>query len=373
MKPGGKRILFASLALVGLITVVFLWLNQPRSPLETKFVQTEKKQEISEGKEPLKVEIVVPGKSHLLPSPHHVYQTFNNCGPATLSMALSFYGIDVSQKELGEKMRPYQNPKGNNDDKTIFPYEFAEWTNKHGLEAVYRPNGDIGTIKRFTTNGFLVVTKTWLNVDDDIGHFRVVRGFDEDKKTIIQDDSYHGPNKKISYYDFLSMWQPFNYTYIIIYPKEKEELVNAILGEERDAAASYLNSIKRAKEEVGLRPENIYPWFNLSTAYYHTQEFKKSIEAFEKVEGRLPRRMLWYQIEPIKSYFELGEHNRVFQITDKILNTGNRAFPELYQIRGEIYLKQGNKQKAKEEFEKAIFYNKDFSPAQEAMAGLESS
>ena len=27
----------------------------------------------------------------------HLFQTFNNCGPAVLSMALSYYGIDVSQ------------------------------------------------------------------------------------------------------------------------------------------------------------------------------------------------------------------------------------------------------------------------------------
>src|SRR3989344_5350984 len=47
-----------------------------------------------------------------------VFQTYNNCGPAALSMALSYYGIKASQHELGDILRPYQQAQGNNDDKT---------------------------------------------------------------------------------------------------------------------------------------------------------------------------------------------------------------------------------------------------------------
>src|SRR3989344_6952526 len=39
----------------------------------------------------------------------HLFQTFNNCGPAVLSMALSYYGIDVSQQTLGKELRPHQH------------------------------------------------------------------------------------------------------------------------------------------------------------------------------------------------------------------------------------------------------------------------
>jgi len=110
-------------------------------------------------------------------------------------MMLSWYGRDVSQKELGDAMRPYQVPSGDNDDKTIFTYEFVEWAKKYGLESIGRVNGDIELLKTFTANGIPVVVKTWLHVDDDIGHFRIVRGFDERKQVIIQDDSYEGDDK----------------------------------------------------------------------------------------------------------------------------------------------------------------------------------
>ena len=348
-------------------------------PIETKFVQEvgesseklEMGNEIDEvGSEKKGVEIKKSGNSALLENPKHIYQTFNNCGPATLSMILYWYGKDVSQNELGDEMRPYQNPEGDNDDKTIFTYEFVDWAKIYGFESIGRVNGDIELLKTFTTNGIPVVVKTWLHVNDDIGHFRIIRGFDESKKVIIQDDSFEGPNKKISYFDFLSMWQPFNYAYIIVYTQEQKDLVSAIIGEEMDENVAWGNALTKAKKELELDPENVYPYFNMSTSYYHLGNFNKSVEEFEQVESQIPRRMLWYQIEPIQAYKELGNYARVFQITDNILANGNRAFSELYQLRGEINIAQGKKEKAREQFELAILYNQNFEPAKLSLESL---
>lgn len=377
-----KLLILAIIALIlGLGTYT---VSKKRPPIETKFVQPSAQRasmpQEEKGSEPIneKVTVKTPGDNALLENPKHTYrgatsfayQTFNNCGPATLSMMLSWYGLNVSQKELGDKMRPYQNPEGDNDDKTIFTYEFVKWGKKYGFNAMDRRNGDITLLKTFTANGIPVVVKTWLNVNDDIGHFRIVRGYDEGRKVIIQDDSYHGPNKQIPYFDFLSMWQPFNYDYMIIYKDVQKDLVEAILGEELNEQAAWRNALIRAQKEAELDPENVYPWFNIATAFYHLADFQKSVEAFERVEIRLPRRMLWYQIEPIMAYKELGNFERVFQITDYLFNNGNRAFSELYQLRGEIYLSQGDKEKAREQFELAILYNQNFEVAKRALENL---
>ena len=85
------------------------------------------------------------------------------------------------------------------------------------------------------------------------------------------------------------------------------------------------------------------------------------------VQSKLSKRALWYQIEPIQAYFELGDYNKVFEISDNILNKGNRAFSELYMLRGKIYLIKGELKNAKAEFEKAVFYNKNMEEAQEAL------
>jgi uncharacterized protein YvpB len=369
-----KLILFSAVLLLAAGAGTYFWTNSKRPALETKFVQNaqkevidSQKQEESQVFEASDVIVKDPGASALVPNPTHTYQTFNNCGPATLSMILSLNGKNISQKELGDAMRPYQIPGGDNDDKTIFTYEFVDWAKKYGLDAVGRVNGDIATLKKLTANGFPVVVKTWLHMNEDIGHFRIVRGFDDGDQVIIQDDSYEGPNRKIPYYDFLSMWQPFNYAYIIVYTPDQKDLVEAIIGEELDENLAWENSLVRARKEADLDTESVYPWFNISRAYFHLGDYQKSVEAFEKVEGRLPRRMLWYEIEPILAYQKLGNYDRVFQITDKVLNGGNRAYSELYQIRGEIYLAQGKKEEARREFELAVQYNKNFQPAHEAL------
>src|SRR3989344_7915758 len=41
-----------------------------------------------------------PARAKTLENEYHVFQTFNNCGPASLSMIFSYFGINKSQKEL---------------------------------------------------------------------------------------------------------------------------------------------------------------------------------------------------------------------------------------------------------------------------------
>lgn len=368
-----KKRQFVLPVLIGVLGISFLLLfrlNAKRPPLETKFIHEAEQREGGINENNPNLDIKIPGNFVLLPNPAHTYQTFNNCGPATLSMILSLNGKNVSQKELGDKMRPYQVSSGDNDDKTIFTYEFTDWARKYGLLAESRVNGDINILKTFTANGIPVVVKTWLHMNEDIGHFRIVRGFDEDRGVLIQDDSYEGPNKKIPYFDFLSMWQPFNYAYVIVYTPAQKELVEAIIGSEMDEKLAWENSLTRAQKEAELDRDNVYPWFNQSMAYYYLGDYKASIEAYEKVESRLPRRMLWYEIEPILSYQKLGNFDRVFKIIDKVLSNGNRAYSELYQIRGEIYLAQGSKDEARREFELALQYNKNFDKAKDSLSNF---
>lgn len=354
-----------------LLVGVYLLINRPDPPIETKFAQkieeqgTKDVEQRNQGE--VKIQILEPGDYVLLDNPTHVYQTFNNCGAATLSMILNGLGESVTQKDLGDKMRPYQHPEGDNDDKTIFTYELVDWAKRYGFESVARVNGDIELLKTFNANGILVVVKTWLNVNEDIGHFRIVRGFDEGRQVIIQDDSFDGKNKKISYFDFLSMWQPFNYAYMIAYTPDQVELVEAIIGKDLEEGADWQNALTRANKEAEHDPENIYPLFNMSTSYYQLGDYQASVDSFESVENRLPRRMMWYQIEPIQAYFELGNYDRVFAISDNIIENGNRAFSELYQIQGEIYLTRGDVDKARAQFELALTYNENFEAARVAL------
>lgn len=299
-------------------------------------------------------------ESSQLTLPLHVPQTFNNCGPATLSMMLAYYNRPISQDILGAEMRPYQNPNGDNDDKSIFSNEFVSYSEKYGFSAIHRPNGDIDLVKRLVHNGFPVVLRTWLRPNEDIGHFRIVKGYDDARQVFIQDDSYDGPNLTLSYSDFIAMWQPFNYSYIVVYPPDKQELLNSVLGEDMDEQVAWRNAKARAEDELRNNPQDRYALFNLSVVYYNLGDYQKSVELFEQAEPLLPSRMLWYQTEPIEAYTYLNNKERVFTLTDAILNNNNAGFSELYFLRGKIHFNQGDKELAAQEFEKAIRYNKNF-------------
>lgn len=349
----------------------FYWQNRPDPALETKFVPSLKSSpEAGESAQISRdVSVKTPLESVNLGSFNHSYQTFNNCGPATLSMSLGWFGKKVSQKELRDKMRPWQVANGDNDDKTIFTDEFVRWAKEYGYEAIARPNGDIETLKRFTANGIPVVVKTFLHSYDDIGHFRIVKGYDEARDVIIQDDSFEGPNREFSYYDFLTLWQPFHYVYIIVYTPDQKDLVEALIGDEMDEQLAWQNTLERSKRETELT-DTTFPEFNKAVANYYLGNYEQSIEDYELVANNLPRRMLWYQLEPILAMQKLGQYDRIMTLSERILNGGNRAFSELYQIRGEIYLAQGNRDAAKREFETAVQYNINYQPAKDALVGL---
>ena len=156
----------------------------------------------------------------------------------------------------------------------------------------------------------------------------------------------------------------------MIIPKDKTLIVEKIIGLDLNESKAWERAVKSARELTEKYPENIYYRFNLSVALYNTRAFQESIDEFEKIENQLPFRSLWYQIEPIQAYFALGDYERALYLTDKILNNYNKAFSELYLIRGEIFKIRGNKDKAKEEFEKAVFYNTSLSSAKEALESL---
>ncbi|MBN1168429.1 C39 family peptidase [Candidatus Woesebacteria bacterium] len=312
---------------------------------------------------------VIP-ESYQIKGGSHSFQTFNNCGPASLSMALSFYCINVSQKALGDELRPYQIPNGDNDDKSVTLAELAEKSKDFGFIPFHRPVGTIEIVKKFVANNIPVITRTLTKTNEDIGHFRVVYGYNDKRGYLIQNDSLQGKGLKYDYDEFLQLWKPYGFEYLVLVKPGQEKLVGSIIGENIDEMIAWQNAVEYLKKEAVKNPEDKYLQFSLSVAYYEIGDCQKSIEIFEKVESKLPFRTLWYQIEPLLAYQKLGRYVELLPRIENILNNGNRAFSEFYQIRGEIYLKQGRIEAARQEFEKAIYYNKNFQPAQLSLEHL---
>jgi tetratricopeptide (TPR) repeat protein len=285
-------------------------------------------------------------------------------------MALSFFGIAQSQAALGQDLRPYQNQQGNNDDKNVTMDELAQEARKFGLLAYHRPNGSMQLLKRFVASGMPVIIDTNLTTQDDIGHYRVVNGYDDNTGVIIQDDSMQGHNVQFSYGNMNDMWKKYNYEYLVLVPKAKQQTAELILGKNLSARYAWQQTVKMDEAALAINPADANIGFNLSVALYYTGAYQETVDQFEKVQYQLTFRTLWYNIEPLEAYYKLGDYQKVFSLSDTILNDGDRAFSELYILRGKIDQRQGNIDAARAEFQNAVFYNVNMKAAQDALKSV---
>jgi len=68
----------------------------------------------------------------------------------------------------------------------------------------------------------------------------------------------------------------------------------------------------------------------MAVANYYLGNYEQSIIDYESVANSLPRRMLWYQLEPILAMQKLKQYDKILALSERILNGGNRAYSELY-------------------------------------------
>jgi tetratricopeptide (TPR) repeat protein len=282
---------------------------------------------------------------------YFISQTFNNCGPSALSMDLSYYGVHASQETLADDLRPTHNLTGKGDDKSTIPQEIVAEAAKYGFTAYYRPNGSIQLLKDFIANGIPVITRTLFKPSEDYGHYRVIKGYNDATGQIIDEDGFQGPEVAYSYDDFMSLWQEYNYEYIVLVPPGKQALVQSIIGNDMSWQTAWQNAASVAQSQGDE--------FNLSVADYYLGDYADSVAAFVKAQPYLPEHKLWYQMEPIESYYQLGDYPQVMSLANSILSNGDAVYPELYVVLGQTYEKEGSSTAATAAFTEALEYNKN--------------
>lgn len=57
----------------------------------------------------------------------HIYQSWNNCGGATVSMGLSYYGYPASERSDQFAARDYLKP--NDEDQNVSPWQLVDYVN----------------------------------------------------------------------------------------------------------------------------------------------------------------------------------------------------------------------------------------------------
>lgn len=291
-------------------------------------------------------------------------QEWNNCGPATLTMNLSFFGIYQHQREAASFLKP------NGDDKNVSPEQMLAYAAQKGLAGIVRMGGNTDLLRRFLSNGIPVIIETWIKPEDHggMGHYRLVTSFDGG--TFIVQDSYFGPDRLLYGRELDLGWRVFNRKFIVLFEPEQEELVMALLGPLADEPTMLHMTLERAQEEAAGDPDDAFAWFNLGTVYTQLGETDLAVDAFDEARRiGLPLRMFWYQFEPFEAYLDAGRYDDVVKLGYATAYSAS-GHEEAYFYEGMGYLGKGMEDMAVSRWRQALAYNPNYEPAAGALEAL---
>lgn len=327
----------------------------------------------------------------------HHFQEWNNCGPATLSMSLSYFGIYHNQAQTSAVLKP--DP----EDRNVSPHEMAAYINNEtDIQAVSRANGDLDMLRGLLSNGVPVIIETGIDPPgtfswmDWYGHYLLVVAYDDTVETIWVYDSWlgttnelpeaittedggqyiefgvqDGDGRTMDYVTFDRYWRQFNRNYIALYQPEQADVVSQIIGPQiNDDALMWAQALSRTAVELETEPENAFLWFNLGTIYTAQGEYALAASAFDQARSlELPWRMLWYQFGPYKAYYQVGRYQDVLDLTNLTLDR-RPYFEESFYYRGLAHEALGDSRAAEADFARAANFNPNFAPAVDALAKI---
>ncbi len=310
----------------------------------------------------------------------HEHQGWNNCGPTTLGMALSRWGRGETQTQIAPMLKP--DP----EDKNVSPGEMAAYTRDLGLGATVRVNGSLDGLKALVRAGFPVIVETWYVRDarDQLGHYRLIIGYDDGAREFITYDSLHGPDVTIGYRELDELWRVFNRLYLVVYEPARWDDLAELLGPDVDDEAMYERALEHARAEAANPPDSCvvyadcadwvtFSHFTMGTNLTALGRHAEATEAYDRARQLgLHYRMLWYQFGPYESYYAVGRYDDVITLADATLATASNL-EESYYWRGKARLALGDPEGARSDFKTALRYHESWAPAQIALDELDES
>jgi tetratricopeptide (TPR) repeat protein len=292
-------------------------------------------------------------------------------------MALGYFDLQQTQATAATFLKP--DP----EDKNVSPSEMATYVRSLGIKVTLRVGGDLTRLKRLLAAGFPIVVETWFIPEpgDQMGHYRLLTGYNDEGSYFVAHDSYNGPNIHLDYAAFDELWRVFNRVYLVPYYPHQAERLASILKTDQDDRAMYQHALETAWAEAQNPDANCvayedcadataFAWFNVGTNLNALGRHQEAAAAYDQARMLgLPWRMLWYQFGPYESYYAVGRYEDVITLATATLNIVANL-EESHYWRGMAYLAQEQIDKARADFNAALKYNPNFSPAAQALESL---
>jgi tetratricopeptide (TPR) repeat protein len=128
-----------------------------------------------------------------------------------------------------------------------------------------------------------------------------------------------------------------------------------------------------AQAEVQANPADALAWFSLGAAFTYRGEMQDAAAAFDEARRiGLPLRALWYQFELFEAYLAVGRSQEVIDLGYATSYTAG-GHEEAYYYQGLGYAQKGEPEQAAAYYRRALEYNRNFEPAEKALAELEGA
>jgi tetratricopeptide (TPR) repeat protein len=303
-----------------------------------------------------------------------VYQQFNRCSAAALTIQLSYFGWQGSYEDTIRGLNP--NP----EDVAVRLDEMAMFARAQGLSAVFRNGGTLDLLKALVAGGFPVLIE---NVyydgpgafKDWMAHNRVVMGYDDATQEIFTFDSLlgNGPNntgRPIPYADVDDRWRPFNRDFLVLYRPEEESKVAEIMAGYWNEDYAHETALIQSQQELdaGGTESDSFTLFNMGASLVDLERYDEAAGFFDQARGvGLPWRMLWYQYGPFEAYYHVGRYDDVIGLAREVIAT-TPGVEETYYYAGLAYEAEGDVQRAKSNYEVAVWRNGSFAIARDALS-----
>jgi tetratricopeptide (TPR) repeat protein len=214
-----------------------------------------------------------------------------------------------------------------------------------------------------------VIVETWFIPEpgDEMGHYRLLTGYDDKAQVYTVQDAYAGAHQQLPYDELQAMWQVFNRVYVVVYEAGRAGELGAVLGDTADPQVMYARALQVALDEIITSPDDRYAWFNAGTNYVGMGRYEEAAAAYDRARNlSLPWRMLWYQFGPFEAYLQVGRYQDVIDLADANLTvTPNLEESSYYRALARRAL--GDQAGAVADLEAALRYNPLFEPAREAL------
>ncbi len=313
-----------------------------------------------------------------LPAPVWEKQDWNNCGPATLALALRFYGWQGDQFDISDLLKPDRGDKNVNVEELVYYVRNrAGW-----LNADFRVGGTLEGLKRFLAAGYpVVVEKGFVLAPGDggggwAGHYLLLTGYDEVEGVFVVQDTNPGTggsDRRISYDELDEGWRAFNRVFIYIYRPEEQAAIDALLGPDADTDFNRQRALEMARAEIESDPNDSYAWFNLGTNLVYFERYGEAGNAFDTALGLgLPWRFTRYQFGPYIAYFHQGRFKDLIELAEATLFRTSKAEESLLW-RGWARYRVGDLNGAVADFRSALAVNPNYLDAQYALSFVGAS